>query len=73
MYRYEFHIRITPGQYMDYYRGKIRQVIVPCTTGQKVQFPASLLQKFVSPEGIQGHFVLVCDEHHKCVGLEKLG
>jgi hypothetical protein len=37
-----------------------------------VQFPASLLQKFMSPEGIHGRFVLSCDERNKCLGLERV-
>jgi hypothetical protein len=72
MTRYEFHLHISPEQYVDYYRGTIRHVIVRSTKGRTVQFPASLLQRFVTAEGIHGAFVLTCDEHHKCVGLERL-
>jgi hypothetical protein len=72
MRRYEFQLHISPEAYLDYYRGTIHHVIVRSTTGQTVQFPASLLQRFVTPEGIQGAFVLTCDEHHKCVGLQLL-
>ena len=71
MNRYEFHLRISPDQYLDYYRGTVRQVIARCTSGQSVQFPASLLQRFVTKEGIHGDFVLTCDEHHKNSRLER--
>lgn len=73
MHRYEFQLRIPPARYQDYYRGKIRQVIARCTTGQNVQFPAALLQKFVTMDGISGCFVLTCDANHKCVSLERMG
>jgi hypothetical protein len=43
----------------------VRQVLVECNNGQKVQFPASLVQRFVTQEGIRGNFVLICDEQHK--------
>jgi hypothetical protein len=33
MNRYEFHLRITTDQYLDYYRGTARSVVVRCTTG----------------------------------------
>lgn len=72
MNRYEFHLRISPGQYLDYYRGTVRQVIVRSTSGQTVQFPACLLQRFVAKEGICGDFVLVCDNNNKCVDLQRV-
>jgi len=71
MQRYEFQIHIPQEKFLDYYRGEVRMVIARCTTGQSVQFPASLLQKHVSPEGIQGDFILTCDENHKCIALER--
>ena len=72
MNRYEFHLDISPEQYLDYYRGAVLHVVALSTTGQTVQFPASLLQRFVTAEGIHGHFVLTCDENHKCTGLERV-
>ncbi len=72
MNRYEFQLRVRPEKYLGYYRGKIQQVVVRCTTGQTVQFPASLLQKFVPAEGISGRFVLTSDANHKIIGLERV-
>jgi hypothetical protein len=72
MKRYEFHLRRTADQYLDYYRGTARSVVVRCRTGQNVQFPASLLQQFVTTDGICGDFVLTCDEHHRNSQLERL-
>jgi len=71
MYRYEFQLHISAEAYLDYYRGLARHVIVRCTTGKTVQFPASLLQGFIAPEGVHGHFVLTCDAQHKCVELRR--
>ena len=71
MNRYEFNLRIPPEKYVDYYRGRIRLVVVRCHTGQTVQFPASLLQQFVTPEGIHGAFVLTSDANNKIIGLER--
>jgi len=70
--RFEFSLHIPPSRYLDYYRGKVQHVVARCTTGQNVQFPASLLQKFVTTDGIQGNFVLTCDDNHKCLGLERV-
>lgn len=72
MNRYEFHLRISPEQYLDYYRGVVKHVVVRCTTGQTVQFPASLLQKFVTTEGIHGDFVLTGDENNRSADLQRI-
>lgn len=71
MNRYSFKLRITPEQYLDYYRGTVKSVVVGAASGQTIQFPASLLQRFVSPEGIHGEFILICDDQHKCVELRR--
>ncbi len=72
MHRYEFHLRITAEEYLDYYRGAVRHVVARCSTGQTVQFPAALLQRFVTPDGIRGRFALTCDDQHKNPALERL-
>jgi hypothetical protein len=72
MKRYEFYLRITSDQYLDYYRGTVKHVVARCTTGQNVQFPASMLQQFVTPDGISGHFALSCDEDNRNSRLERI-
>lgn len=72
MLRYEFQLRISAEQYLDYYRGIARHVIARSHAGETVQFPASLLQRFVSNEGINGEFALTCDDDHKSARLERL-
>ena len=72
MQHFQFQLQLSPERYLDYYRGTVRHVVVRCTTGQTVQFPASLLQRHVTKEGIQGVFILTCDENNRCVDLQKL-
>jgi hypothetical protein len=72
MNRYEFYLHITADEYLDYYRGTARHVIVRCSTGQNVQFPASLLQQFVTPDGIRGSFALSCDKDNRNSRLERM-
>jgi hypothetical protein len=71
MRRYRFHLHILPEAYVDYYRGVVRSVVVITTAGQSLEFPASLLVKFVTREGIEGDFVLTCDDKNKCIELER--
>lgn len=72
MPRYEFSLRIAPEEYLEYYRGVVRNVLVRTASGQTLQFPASLLARFVTGAGIDGHFVLVCDANNKCVDLQRI-
>lgn len=71
MNRYVFQLHITSAAYLDYYRGTARHVVARSVTGQNVQFPASLLQSFITIEGIHGVFVLTVDENNKCVSLQR--
>lgn len=71
MNHFEFQLHISSEAYLDFYRGAIRHVIARCSSGQTVQFPASLLQRFVTTEGVHGAFVLTCDENNKCVSLQR--
>jgi hypothetical protein len=71
--RYELDLRISPEEYLDYYRGIVRSVVARTTSGQTLQFPASLLQRFLTHTGIEGHFVLLCDANNKCIELRRVG
>ena len=72
MKRYEFQLRISSEEYLDYYRGIARHVIVRCASGQTVQFPAALLRRFVVGEGVHGTFALLCDANNKCIELQRV-
>ena len=73
MKRFEFHLTITAERFMDYYRGRVQQVIVRSISGETVRFPASMLKAFVTPAGIHGDFVLTCDDEHRGAQLRRLG
>jgi hypothetical protein len=71
MKRFEFHLSLPSEQYLAYYRGTVREVLVRCRDGQTVQFPASLLQPFVSSSGVHGDFVLTCEDNHRGANLQR--
>ena len=71
MKRFEFRLSISPEEYLAYYRGTAKQVVVRCADGVTVQFPASLLTQFVSTSGIHGDFVLTCDDGDKGADLRR--
>jgi hypothetical protein len=71
MKKYEFQLGISSERYLDYYRGTIRQVVVRCSDGLTLQFPASLLKPFVTAAGIHGTFVLTCGDDNKGANLQR--
>lgn len=72
MKRYEFHLSLSSEEYLDYYRGTARSVVVHLSDGSSIQFPASLLKQFVTSGGINGDFVLTCDDSFKNAQLRRL-
>ena len=72
MKRFEFRLSISAETYLDYYRGTVQQVVVRCADGQTLQFPASLLQPFITPSGIRGTFVLTCGDDNRGGSLERV-
>ncbi len=68
---YHFQLALSPDEYLPYYRGDVRYVVVRCDNGQALQFPARLLRPFVSAGGIRGRFELSCDTQGKGASLHR--
>ncbi len=67
-----FSLSILPDQYIAYYQRSVNNVSVVAFDGRRIQFPAKLLQKFVTHHGIQGVFEMEFDDQNKFIGLRKL-
>lgn len=72
MKQFEFQLGITAQQYQNYYLGAINTVIALDSSGATIQFPAALLQRFVTANGVHGRFVLRCDDDYKNSQLTKI-
>lgn len=72
MQRFEFHLDLSPEQYLPYYRGVAGRVLVRCTDGRVMELPALLLRRFVTPEGVHGHFLLTCGDDMRGARLQRL-
>ena len=66
-------LHISADEYLRHYRGTVSKVICTARDGRKVQFPSSILQKFVSHDGIHGSFRLLIDDNNKLIGAERIG
>lgn len=68
---YYFSINISANEFLPYYQGVIKSVVVTTYQGIKVQFPAMHLRKHLTASGIQGDFCLKT-ERNKFLSLTKL-
>lgn len=64
-------LALSPEQYVEYYRGSARRVVARATDGRWIQFPASVLQRFVTANGIHGQFRLSFDLQNRFVAIER--
>jgi len=62
-------IRITRDEYLRVYQDYIRQVKATARTGESVRFPVTVLQPFVSSDGVTGTFELHFDNNNKFVKI----
>lgn len=68
-----FRLAIPADDYLAYYKGQIRDVVVRTEDGRRIQFPANALQGVVGHQGIYGLFELRFDANHKLLGLHRIG
>lgn len=69
---FQFSLNISSQEYIRYYQGTARKVIVRMQDGRTMQFPAEHLRQFVTAEGVQGRFVLRTDENNKLLEIRRL-
>ena len=67
-----FSLSISQQQYQQYYTGKIKFVVVTADDGRRVKFPADILQKLVTHDGVHGRFRIDFDDQHKFKRIVRL-
>ncbi|MBK9131389.1 MAG: DUF2835 domain-containing protein [Gammaproteobacteria bacterium] len=68
-----FVLNISSDEYLRYYQGAARHVVVRGRDGRTIQFPAGLLRRFVTRDGVHGEFRLCFDAGNKLVSLDRIG
>ena len=63
---------ISADEYLRYYEGTASVVLVQARDGRTIQFPASMLRRFVDHEGVRGTFLLRCDANNKLISMERV-
>ena len=69
--KYYFSISLTAEEFRPYYRGKVANIVVTTTQGQRLKFPAMHARKYVTHTGIHGHFCMET-KNNKFVSLTKI-
>jgi hypothetical protein len=65
-------IYLSADEYLEYYKGAAKNVFARDLEGRTVQFPANLLQKFVTQEGVDGVFEIAFGPGGKLISIRKL-
>ena len=71
-YRVKFTLNISQDVLLSYYEGAARYVVVTAMDGRTIQFPANILRRFVSGDGVRGIFEMEFDENNKFVDLRRI-
>lgn len=70
--KYYFNVNLTYDEFLPFYQGHISKVVVMSSEGQRIQFPAMHIKKYLLPNGIKGYFCMHTKDN-KFVSLEKVG
>lgn len=70
--RVRFSLSIPSDVYLSYYVGAARAVVVKSLDGRTIQFPAGILRKFITHDGIQGMFEMDFDANNKLVNIRRV-
>ena len=65
-------IYISADEYLKWYGGKASDVFTHARDGRSVSFPAKILQRFITRDGIKGSFLITFDEQNRFEKIERL-
>lgn len=66
-------LAISADEYLRFYQGSVKLVSAIAIDGRRVQFPANILQKMVSREGIYGRFIIEFNREGKFQQIQRIG
>ena len=67
-----FTLHMTRDQFLDYYKGSTKGLLVVAECGRKVSFPPLRLIPFVTHGGVHGRFVLKVDKDNRFISLQRI-
>ncbi len=65
-----FRLAISAEEYLAYYQGSAQEIVARSDDNRVIRFPASAIRKFVTHDGIFGHFEIIFDENNKLIEIQ---
>jgi NAD+--asparagine ADP-ribosyltransferase len=69
---FRFSLKLTADQYLRVYQGTAKRVSVIANDGQRIEFPAQNIKKFLTHDGISGRFEMELTSENKFVAIRKI-
>lgn len=66
------NLTIAPEEYQRWYQGAAQDVLAYTVDGRSVRFPAPILRRFVTREGIRGRFRITFDHHNRFQDIKRV-
>ncbi len=63
---------ISAEQFKNYYSQNIKSIVATSHDGRRVQFPANVLQSYVTHSGVQGVFCLMVDSNARFKSISRV-
>lgn len=70
--RIRFRLDLSYDQFLAVYQGSARTITTTSDDGRRIVFPAGNVQRFLSKQGIQGHFEMELTDQYKFVAIRRL-
>ena len=70
--RLRFHLNLSYEQYLAFYQGVTKTIMVKADDGRNISFPGSNIQRYLTKTGIQGYFEMELTTQNKFIGIKKL-
>ena len=72
MREYTFTMNLTYQDWLAFYKGYYREIMVSTEQGQKLKIPADRFTSFTTPYGLYGRYRLVLTRDNKIASLAQL-
>lgn len=67
-----FKLALSYDQFLAVYQGTAKTVTTLADDGRRIVFPAGNIQRYLTRDGIHGHFEMELTAQHKFVGIRRI-
>lgn len=65
-------LRVSADEYLKFYRGQASVVTCRSRDGRRIQFPVSILNPYLTRDGVSGSFEIQFDAQGKFVAISRI-